>query len=388
MIELGISKYLKEGWAKIENEDRYKHLFCIGETGRGKTTFFLNLINEEYEDNCLIILDPYGELALKSASLIPKDRLIYVDKFHPICLNPLDKSYLNRSELAQEFSALINMMVETINDEQMMLTVLMREILINAIQVINDKNLNIEYLKKLLEEKQERLKYSHIPYWKRFDNTERGEHNERVESAKRVVNRISNLYDDENLKPFLIGKNSFDLPDLISKKKVIVFNFAGLDDLEMSFIGGLITTSIKSYWQHQSKFDSPPLHVYIDEFHLFMTKDFGRFLTSTRKYNISMNFSCHSLFQVDDVLANLILSSYAIVVLGVLPEDAEILSKNMGIDFKKLMNIEKYYCYASVGRKPFYLLCYPPPKVEDYIPEDISIKSEKYSFLSPDWIMI
>jgi hypothetical protein len=390
-IDLGIPLTLSEGDCWIDEVDRDKHLFCIGETGSGKTTFFLNLIKNEIS-NCLIVLDPYGELSLKVASLVPKDRLIYVDKKNPICLNPFDRPFLNRSELSNDLANVINMLVKTINDDQMKMTTQMREILINALKVFDDNNLNFEYLITFLSDKFERKKYHNkSPYWARFDQVlGPGVKNEKLESSQRVSARFSLLYNDENIVPFVKGRNEFNVNQFVKDKKVIVFNFSGFDDFAMSFIGCLVTTFIKSYWQHQAKIGGDSLYYYIDEFHLFITSEFSRFLTGTRKYNISLNFSCHSLSQIDSNLAKIILGCYVVSVLGVNSSDAKIISDEINIDPKKLQSLEKYHAYISINRKAHFALCYPPVDIPDYIPEDTTplllFKSDNYNFLQDGWI--
>jgi len=160
LIDLGIPLQASDGLPVIESADRFKHLFVLGSTGSGKTTFFLNLIKEEI-GNALIVLDPNGDLAERVAGLAPKDRLVYVNKNHPISLNPLGRDYLNRSENANELIEVVNSAVMALTDDQQMpITVLMAKIIRNAVRVFSDEQMNIEYLGQFLEYKAERTKVS------------------------------------------------------------------------------------------------------------------------------------------------------------------------------------------------------------------------------------
>ena len=156
LIDLGIPLRASDGLPVIEPADRFKHLFVLGSTGSGKTTFFLNLIKEEI-GNALIVLDPNGDLAERVAGLAPKDRLIYIDKAHPISLNPLARNHLNKSEKANELIEVVNSAVMALTDDQQMpITVLMAKIIRNAVRVFSDEQMDIEYLGHFLEYEAER----------------------------------------------------------------------------------------------------------------------------------------------------------------------------------------------------------------------------------------
>jgi hypothetical protein len=389
MIKLGLTKVLSAGLCKIDTMDRFRHLFLIGSTGKGKTTFFLNLIKQEL-DNAIIVVDPYGELVLKIASMVDRKRLIYIDKDHPIGINPLDRPYLNKTVLSQEFERIINMVSKITNQNQLELTYQMVRIIRNATRVLHYEDLNIDYLVKFLDNKKEREKFSNDLYWGRFDGRIKdGIRNEQPESAQRITARLSLFETDENLKPFLLGENEFDIPLFVKEKKVVLINLDGMDDLAMSFLGCIITTLIRSYRMHQAKIGGDPLYVYLDEFQYFITGDFHKFLVECRKYNISLNFSCHNLDQVGSKLLKAVLSSFCIAVLGVEYEDAKRISANMGIKADKLLNVEKHHAMISIDNKPYYVRCYPPVEIKDYIPDEAVIdEQENLNFLRPGWIDI
>ena len=67
--------------------DRARHLYVLGGTGTGKSTFLLNLIGQDMRNGeGLIVLDPHGDLAEDAASLarrVRPDDLIYSDASDP-----------------------------------------------------------------------------------------------------------------------------------------------------------------------------------------------------------------------------------------------------------------------------------------------------------------
>jgi hypothetical protein len=388
LFQLGIARNAIEGPAIIEPKDRYKHLFCIASTGRGKTSLFLDLISKD-RDNAVIVLDPNGDLAQRAASLFPGDRLIYIDKNLPVSLNPLTRPHLNKSELANELIEVINSAVSAVSPEQVAITVLMAKIIRNALRVFTPEQMDIEYLGNFLEYKDER---KNVPdkYWSHFDKRDRFERNEPVESAKRISARLSLFYEDENLKPFIKGDNQFNISEIVNSGKVAIFNLYGFDDELTAFIGSLVSHQIKSYYLHQARTDSPPLYFYVDEFSLFITDLFDRFLAEARKYNISCNFSGHSLAQLKPKLASMILSNcYIKVAMDCGVADAEIIAKEINTKPDRILSLnhKQYEAIVGIGKKSYHVLIPPPPKVEPYKPPIQTKKQgQAVSFLRDAWI--
>lgn len=387
LVDLGIPLRASDGLPLIESADRFKHLFLLGSTGSGKTTFFLNLINNEIT-NALIVLDPNGDLAERVAGLAPRDRLIYIDKNHPISLNPLGRTYLNRSEKANELIEVVNSAVMALTDDkQMPITVQMAKIVRNAVRVFNEEQMNIAYLGHFLEYKGERKKVSDR-YWQEFDITVQGQRNEQIESSRRISARLSLFYEDENLAPFIKGANEFTIPEIVEKRRVVIFNLKGFDDESTAFIGGLVSNAVKSYYMHQATKQSEPLYFYCDEYHLFINDLFSRFLAEARKYNISMNFAGHSLKQVDRKLASMILSScYVKVALACGSEDAELLAREIGAKPDEIMKLKPYEALIGIGKKPHKVLTFPGPDIPAY-KSTLEMKMEEYNFLGDEWIAV
>lgn len=387
MIKLGIGLDSTEGLAAVKGEDRYRHLLCLGSTGTGKTTFLANLILKEI-DNACVILDPNGHLTSMIKNHIPHERLIFIDKQNHISLNPLNRHYLNYTENAKELIQLINSAVTDVNPRQVNLTVLMTRITKNAIRVMKKEHLTIEYLMSLLDNQFERKKYSSDHFWKSFD--EKG-NREQVDSAKRVSSRLSLYYDDIDIRPFLTGENQFNLTRIVKEKKVVLINLEGFDDEATSFLGCLITNQIKSYYLHQAIIDGYPLHFYCDEFHLFITEHFERFLAEGRKFKLSFNFSGHSFAQLNKFFKNMLLRCHVKIALQNEDEDAEALSKSLQVKTTELINLKPFNGIARIGTHNHRIKLFSPPKSIIVTPlkhtqEEIAFSKDKFNFLGDEWV--
>jgi hypothetical protein len=313
-----------------------------------------------------------------------------VDKDHPISLNPLSIP-IKKSAIANEFMESVNTAVNALNPGQQEITVLMAKIIRNALRVFTPEQMNIKHLGDFLEFDYLRTKIPD-PYWSNFDRMKGNFYinKEQVESAKRISARLSLFYEDENMLPFVEGENQFDIPAIARDKKVYVFNLYGLDDEITAFIGCLITHQLKSYYLHQAKKDSPPLYFYCDEYHLFMSSLFKRFLAEARKYNISINLAGHSFSQVSKELASMILGNcHVIVSLKANMDDLKIIADHFNIKKDNFLKLDKYEAIIIIGKDVHKILCYPPPNITPYNPQPIpQVKADVYQWLKSGWIMV
>lgn len=387
MITLGIGLKSTEGFAAVKEADRYKHLLCLGSTGTGKTTFLANLILKELEQAC-IILDPNGHLTEYVAPHIPPERLIYIDRHNHLSLNPLTRGYLNWSENAKELVQLINAAVGEVSPRQASLTVLMTRITKNALRVFNEEQLSIQYLMHFLDNPTERKKFGSDQYWQHFDD--KGSH-EQIESAKRVSSRLSLYYDDLDLRPFLTGNNELNIEQIVRDKKIVIVNLEGFGDEATSFLGCLVTNQVKSYYLHQATRGGNPLYFYCDEFHLFITEHFDRFLAEGRKFNMSFNFSGHSFALLNKFLRSMFLRSHVKIVLQNEDEDAEILAKSLQIKTPEIINLKPFHAIARIGNKNHNVLLFKPPQSANTFsfpvkPKQIEESNNECNFLSNSWV--
>lgn len=384
---MGKTLIAKQGLPIVKKDDRFRHLFVIGSTGSGKTTFLLNLIKDEI-DNAMIVLDPNGNLAERAASLVPPERLIYVDEDHPIGINPLQRKYLDYSETAEELIEIINLAVKEKVPTQSAVTVLMTKIITNALRVFKPDQFTLSYLSQFLEYEHLRKKVPDI-FWQTFDDRDtKGwlKNKEQVESAKRVSARLALFCDALKMKPFLEVENQLYIPDITREKKVVIFNLSGFTDALTAFIGCIVSNEIKAYYTHPKIVTYEPLYFYCDEYQMFIDDSFSRFLTDVRKYKISCNFCGQSLAQVDKELSSMILANCLVkVVMDCGYKDAELIAREIGIVPEEIMQLKKYEAYIGIRKKPHKVKTYPVPDVAPYLSHPVE-KPREIEFLREGWM--
>ena len=384
MIDLGIPLKASEGLPIVLPKDRFRHLYVVGKTQTGKSTFFLNLIKQELGSGAIIVLDPAGTFASAVAAIAPRDRLVYVDKNHPLVINPLDRP-LPWSEIANDFIEVVNNCVSG-STPSIEITVLMAEIIRNAVRVMPDNKRSIEYLAAFLNYEHQRKQCADDTYWKHFDDRDnRGWYiyREKRESAQRVASRLSAFYLDESLRKFTIGRNELDIKRIAEEKKIVCFDFKGLDSDLMIYLGNLVSTAVKSYYMREATTSSPPLYLYADEFHNFFSPAFNNMLAECAKFNISLNLAHHIFEQVDKKTIDMALGNcHTKVVFNCGYEEAERMAKEFQSKPETFLNLKEYEAQILIGNKTHHVLTFPPPKTEDYTSE------KTFNFLRDDWIMV
>jgi hypothetical protein len=327
------------------------------------------LAYHQLEEMGLIILDPYGEISRKIAS-IAGDRLVYVDKHHPLTINCLKRGYLNRSERARELADAINASVSVNSPGQVDITVKMFRIISNAIETIDPDVINLKLLSEFLDSKGARDKYfagkNRPDYWQEFDS--KGNRYEQLRaSAERVADRFYTLYNNETLEKFVMGPDQFDLFEIMEKRKVVCFNLEGMQGEELFYIGNLVTHAIKTFLV-KAPFDGNGLGIYIDEFHLFLNKSFQNEFTKCLKKNINFVVSHHNHSQTEPSLLNILLGScYLKVCLQCEREDAKRMAGYYQTKPDELDGIGKYHAFLENREKVYYVKTFPV-EIEFYTP--------------------
>ena len=392
-IRLATGLIASQGQPLVNQRNRFRHTYVLGKTRTGKSTFLLNLIKNDL-DNAVVILDPIGSFALKVAGLVDSPRLLYIDKNNPIVFNPLQRD--EWAVAAKEFSSVMNECV-TITTSTRDSTILMNELILEAFKAFQNEHRTIEYLSNFLRSEDTRKNHPNInrfKYWVDFDVRKFGRYiwNEKRESALRVSARLTAFYEDPVLRRFTIGDNQFNVSNIVKDKKIVVINLRGLDNDSQVYIGNLVSHAIQSYYMYDATESSPPLHVYIDEFHRFVNQYFDDMFSQSGKYNISINLAHQNHLQIKDGVLNSILGNfYTHVVFNCGYDEAKKMANEYQLRASDFLNLAPYQAFIKIGNKNHKVQSFPPPNIKPFQPkteppEKTVEEAKPYSFLKNAWI--
>ena len=367
-IRLGSPVRIDDGLAFLDEEDRYKSIYCIGSTGSGKTNFF-KFLAEHSLDSANIILDPHGGLANQIASISPPDRLVYVDYNHPLVINPLKKN-IPKSQRVNEFIQVLNAVISA-SYSNVEATTRMANILRNIIRVIPDKNLEIDYIYRFLLSDKEREKYRHDAFWFAYDDSDGRFLKKRAAELNttggNIADRLS-IFQDDHLSQFVKGDNQFNVDEIVRDKKIVVFDLRGFDEEVMRWVGLMVTHAVKTYVSNQAQEDGDPLFFYIDQFQDFITTfGFDRLLVDCRKFKVCIAFSHHSHSQIDKKILDIAMQSHTKVVLTCDYNSADRMAKEMHVKTDDLVKLDKYEAYVSIGKNVHKVSLFKADETRPYV---------------------
>ncbi len=394
---------------RFTEEDRFRHLYIVGQTGTGKSTLLLTLALEDVKNgNGLCILDPHGDLCDYIMERYPKERiddLIYFDLAnteYPIAFNPLDGTE-SEDERDVVTNDLIEMFVSMYGEEifwpriqdyfRNACFLLMEQeewgTLVDIMRLFTDD--------AFAESKIRNIKNPVIAAWwnktyKKMWDREKAEIIPFLQ-AKFAPFTTSTYVRNIIWQP----KSAFNFSQAMQEKKVILCKLSkGLVGEENSkLIGKMISMQIKQSALKRASMESKdrvPFYLYVDEFQNYVSQSFESILSEARKYKLWLVMAHQYMDQLKQKwlgweidLGKTILGNVgSILSFKIGPNDAEVLENVFAPDFSKwdLMNSEtfKWAMRLSVDKtqsKPFSIsckVCYWEPKTNT--PEKVAIMQQ------------
>ncbi|MBA3733560.1 type IV secretory system conjugative DNA transfer family protein [Patescibacteria group bacterium] len=376
----------------MQDEDRLRHLYTIGQTGTGKTTLLKNMIIQDINSGqgaCFI--DPHGSDVLDILSNIPQNRfqdVIYFDPSHterPMALNMLEYDRTHPEQKTFVVNELFSIFQKLYGGVPESLGPMFEQYFRNATMlVIEDPDsgctlLDVSRVMTNKEFRQMKLANCKNPvvyqFWTEVAEKAGGE-----ASLANIVPYITSKFDvflaNDIMRPIIAQeKSSFDFRKIMDQKKILLVNLSKgrLGDINANLIGLILVGKI--LMAALSRVDVinqtfPPFYLYIDEFQNITTNSIATILSEARKYKLSLNIAHQFIAQLQDDIKDAVFGNVgSIAAFRVGAEDAEYLEKQFSPVFtaKDIMNIDNYNAYLKmlVGGKPvkaFNIKASTPPK--------------------------
>ncbi|MFV0572300.1 MAG: type IV secretory system conjugative DNA transfer family protein [Xanthomarina gelatinilytica] len=341
---LGVNEH--EGTTRsvcVTDTDRLKHTHIIGVTGKGKSTFIVNLFLEDCKaGNGALIIDPHGDVVDDILLRIPpsrKDDVIVVDPSdmdYPIGLNLLhatteaEKMVLS-SDLVSAFKKQSTSWGDSIH------SILSQAI--NAFLYSKQGGTLIDLKRFLIEAnfRREFLKTIDDPsvcyYWeKEYPLLKRG-------SLSPLLTRLDTFLRPKIIRSMLAQNEGLDFKDIIEHKKIVLVKLAQglIGEQNSHLLGTFLLSKLNQVAQGRQLLDKSqrdPFYVYLDEFQYFINDSILHMLSGARKFGLGLVLAHQELAQLsyeDQKVANSVLSnSHIRLCFGVGDNDAKKLEGGFG----------------------------------------------------------
>jgi hypothetical protein len=377
---------------RIAENDRRRHVYSVGQTGTGKTTFMVNMILDDIKKGKgVCYIDPHGDAIDTISGLIPKERFDDVIIFEPgytkkpLGLNMLEYDF-NRPEektfIVNEIQGIFNrlFLAETMGP---MFEQYMRNALLLLMEdAVNEPATFVEVPRVFTDEEFRRKKLERITnpvvidFWTKEAIKVGGEAS-LANMAPYITSKFNNFIANDFLRP-IIGqeKSAFNFRQVMDEGKILLVNLSKgkIGDINAGLLGMIITgkllmSALSRVDIEESK--RRDFYLYIDEFQNFTTDSISTILSEARKYRLNLSITHQFIAQLDEKIRDSVFGNVgSMIAFRVGAQDAEFLIKQFEPVFSQsdLMNIDNFNAYAKIlinnqTSKPFNVRMtrYPTP---------------------------
>ncbi|MBI2451308.1 MAG: type IV secretion system DNA-binding domain-containing protein [Parcubacteria group bacterium] len=351
---------------RMSRDDRRRHLYVIGQTGTGKSSFLQEMIRQDVEaGEGLAVLDPHGDLIDKILSYIPDSRLDDVilldpgDLERPFGMNMLEYN----PNFPEQKTFIINDLIAILDKLYDLKTTggpMFEQYTRNALMLLMDDYASgwtimeiprvladAEFRKSLLAKETNPIIYD---FWTKEAEKAGGE-----AALANIVPYITSKFNvfiaNDYMRP-IIGQSqsSVNFREAMDKKKIVLVNLSKgrLGDINSSLLGLVIIGKI--VMASLSRVDIPEdqrqdFYLYIDEFQNFTTDSIATILSEARKYRLSLIGAHQFIAQLGEKIKDAVFGNVgSMAAFRVGPLDADFLEKLFLPTFSKedLANVANF----------------------------------------------
>lgn len=324
-LYLGISLFRGvEKKIYLQDDDRRRHMYVIGQTGTGKSELLKFLAQQDIkEGRGLAFIDPHGEAVIDLLKMIPQERaedVIYFnpgDFERPMGLNILQAKTEEAKHMAiNAFIALLYKLYDPQHSGIMgpRLERAIRNVMLTAMS--EPENTMIEVYRLLTDpdfakEKMELIKDPIVKsYW--TDELAKTSDFHKSETLGYFVSKFDRFITEKVMRNIIgQGKSSFDFRELMDEGKILLVNLSKgkIGEENSNFLGLLLVPRILVAAMSrvdQEEAERKDFYLYVDEFQNFATDDFAEILAEARKYRLNLTVGNQYIGQIPDTIKDAI----------------------------------------------------------------------------------
>lgn len=333
---------------RLDLNDRQRHVYVVGQTGTGKSTFLENLaLQDMLSGGGFAFVDPHGDTADRLLAMVPKERTEDVVYFspaetdYPMGLNlfewqtPDQKDFLIQEALNMLYklydpqhqgimgpryehlfrNAALTVMADPEGGTFIDIPKLFRDpnFVKQKLQYVTDQNV-IEFWQKEVPQSQRSNEYGEVTSW--------------------FVSKFGAFLSNEMMRN-IIGqtKSAFDLRQVMDEGKILLVNLSKgrTGELNSKLLGMVFVMKFQAAAMSRSNIpesERKDFCLYVDEFQNFSTDSFATIMSEARKYHLNLIVANQFTTQLSDEIRDAVFGNMGtIVAFRVGQNDVDILAK-------------------------------------------------------------
>ncbi len=369
--------------------DRQRHMYTVGQTGTGKSTYLENLaLQDMLSGNGFAFVDPHGDTAERLLAMVPKERtedIIYfspADAEYPMGLNLFEFETPDEKDfLIQE---VLNMLYKLYDPQKQGIMGPRYEHLFRnaALTVMADPAggtfVDIPKLFRDPTYVKQKLKFvkdqNVLEFWqKEMPQSQRS--NEFGEVVSWFVSKFGAFLSNEMMRN-IIGqtKSAFKLREVMDEGKILIVNLSKgrLGLLNSQLLGMIFVMKFQAAAMSRANIpesERKDFALYVDEFQNFSTDSFATILSEARKYHLNLIVANQFTTQLTEEIRDAVFGNTGTIVAFRVgqDEDAEALAKRLrpAFDPTDLLRMPNYNAgvrmlIKGVPTQPFSMATLPP----------------------------
>jgi len=391
----------EEKVVKMTDNDRRRHFYILGQTGTGKTTLMVNMIEQDILDGKgVCFIDPHGQDVERILGMIPVERaedVIYfnpADIERPIGLNILEydpKNPEQKTFLANETVNIFKKLWEALPEAfGPMFEQYMRNALLLIMDDPDSGSTLLEVPKVLADSQFRHHKLSKTDnivvkdFWEKEAEKAGGEA-ALANMVPYITSKVNVFLANDLMRPIICQqKSAFNFQKIMDEKKILLVNLSKgkLGDFNSYLLGMIIVG--KFLMAAFSRGDAseekrPDFYLYIDEFQNFTTDTIATILAEARKYKLNLIIGHQFIGQLKESIRDAVFGNVgSMAIFRVGADDAQFVVKQFEPIFSQqdLLNIDNFNAYLKLlinnqTSLPFNVRCNPPAHSNPDVAEKI-----------------